>query len=436
MNTIRLLARLGSAIMLLVMLSCSGSGKDAPLKVEVVKVGDKYQMLVNGQEYRIKGAGLEFGDYKSLADAGANSFRTWRTNNGRQSGLEVLDIAKRNGLTVSMCIELKRERHGMDYSNADSVAAQKESIRKQVIELKNHSALLSWIIGNELNLGYSNMAVWDAVEDIAKMIKEIDGNHPVTTALAGINKKEIDYIKEHCPTLDFISIQMYGDIINLQQRIADAGWIDRPYIITEWGATGHWEMPSTSWGAPIEQSSSEKAASIAERYHKAISQDLNNNLGNYIFLWGQKQEVTPTWYGLFTDKGYKTEVIDFITEVWSGKKPVNSVPQIKSGLLDGKDKYSGIILKKDTQYNASVEALDLNNDTLEYHCEVVFESTDRKAGGDHEVRPDSLEGLVLSSANGAIVIKSPHEVGLYRLFVYVYDGKGGVGTINFPFLVE
>ena len=137
-----------------------------------------------------------------------------------------------------MCLEIKRERHGMDYSNADSVAAQKEAIRKEVMALKNHPALLTWIVGNELNLGYSNMAVWDAVEDIAKMIKEIDGNHPVTTALAGINKKEIDYIKEHCPTLDFISIQMYGDIINLQQRIADAGWINRPYIITEWGATG------------------------------------------------------------------------------------------------------------------------------------------------------------------------------------------------------
>ena len=66
----------------------------------------------------------------------------------------------------------------------------------------------------------------------------------------------------------------------------------------------------------------------------------------------------------------------------------------------------------------------------------MYESTDRKAGGDHEVRPDSLDGLVLSSVNGAIVIKAPHEAGQYRLFVYVYDGKGGAGTINFPFLVE
>lgn len=436
MNIFRLIARFSSLFLLLVMVGCSASKDGAPLKVEVVKVADKYQMLVNGHEYRIKGAGLEFGDYKALADAGANSFRTWRTNNGHRTGQQVLDLAKENGLTVSMCLELKRERHGMNYSDSVSVAAQKEDIRRQVLEFKNHPALLSWIIGNELNLDYSNLAVWDAVEDIAKMIKEIDPNHPVTTALAGINKKEIDYIKVHCTTLDYICIQMYGDIINLQKRIAEAGWVNRPYVITEWGATGHWEMPATTWGAPIEQSSAEKGVSIRERYENAISQDLNNNLGNYIFLWGQKQEVTPTWYGLFTDKGYKIEVIDYISEVWSGHKPQNSAPHIKSALLDGKDKFSSIILQKDTKYEAFVEALDLNNDTLEYHCEVAFESTDRKSGGDHEVRPASLDGLILSSLDGKITMKAPSESGKYRLFVYVYDGKGGAGTINFPFLIE
>lgn len=54
-----------------------------PAKVEVRKTGDRYQLQVNGQPFYIKGAGLEFGNPEKLAEHGGNSFRTWRTENGR-----------------------------------------------------------------------------------------------------------------------------------------------------------------------------------------------------------------------------------------------------------------------------------------------------------------------------------------------------------------
>ena len=416
--------------------SCKPANDNGTLHVEVVKNGEAYQLLVDGAPYRIKGAGLEFGNIASLARAGANSFRTWRTNNGKQSAKEVLDEAKGHGLTVTMCLELKRERHGMDYSNAKAVAEQKEDLRQQVLAIKDHPALLAWAIGNEMNLDYSNMAVWNAVNDIAKMIKEIDGNHPTTTPLAGIKKADIDYIKVNCPDLDFISIQMYGDIINLQKRITDAGWINRPYVITEWGATGAWEVPKTSWGASVEQSSSEKAASIKERYEKAISQDLNNNLGYYIFLWEQKQECTSTWYGLFSEDNLSTEPVDYITEIWTGKRPPNSAPRIISGLLNGKEKGADIYLTAGKSYSANVEASDIDGDLLTFHSEVVPESTNRKSGGDLEERPQAIEDAVSTVNSKGITFNAPIKSGPYRLFVYVYDGKGAMGTINFPFFVK
>ena len=46
---------------------------------------------------------------------------------------------------------------------------------------------LAWIIGNEPNLRYTNPKVFDAINDISKMIHQVDTNHPTTTALSGFS---------------------------------------------------------------------------------------------------------------------------------------------------------------------------------------------------------------------------------------------------------
>ena len=163
-----------------------------PAKVQINEEFGKYQLLVNNEPFYIKGAGLEFGNISTLAKHKGNSFRTWRTENGKQSGKEVLDEAHKNGLMVTMGIEVARERHGFDYNDTIAVKEQLERIKKEVFAFKDHPALLIWAIGNELNLRYTNPKVWDAVNDISKMIHEIDQNHLTTTTLAGISKDEIN----------------------------------------------------------------------------------------------------------------------------------------------------------------------------------------------------------------------------------------------------
>ena len=64
-----------------------------PSKVELKKQSQKYQLSIDGKPFYIKGAGLELGSIKSLADFGGNAFRTWRVDNGEKSGLEILDEA-------------------------------------------------------------------------------------------------------------------------------------------------------------------------------------------------------------------------------------------------------------------------------------------------------------------------------------------------------
>ncbi|MFT6205267.1 MAG: hypothetical protein ACI9V1_002918 [Spirosomataceae bacterium] len=408
-----------------------------PKKVELKNnAAGHYRLFVDGEEFFIEGAGLEFGDVAALAAHGANSFRTWRTENGEKSGKEVLDEAYRNGLMVFMGIEVGRERHGFNYDDSLQVNKQKDEIREQIMQLKDHPALLGWGIGNELNLHYTNKKVWNAVNDIAVMIHEVDGNHPATTMLAGIGKPEVEYITANCPDLDFLSIQMYGDIINLQQRIAEAGY-DGPYMITEWGATGHWEVNSTEWNAPIEQFSTEKAAGIKERYEKAIAIDTTRCIGSFVFLWGQKQERTPTWYGLFTENNEQTEPIDVMHYFWNDKQwPANRAPQIADVLLEGKRAAQNIHVNADKELTISYKSTDADGDPLNIRFEVMKEATDLKDGGDKEDRPTPIDGLFVSEVSGKVVFKSPTESGAYRAFVYVLDGNNHAATANIPFYVD
>lgn len=405
------------------------------IPVEIVEVDGGYRLLRGGEPYEIKGAGIEFGNVEALAAHGGNSFRTWRTDNGRASGQEVLDRAAALGVTVAMCIEIGRERHGFDYDDEQAVAAQLEYARGEVLKYKDHPALLTWIIGNEPNLYFKNPKVFDAINDIAKMIHEVDPNHPATTALAGFNSELAGLIRERAPELDFVSIQMYGDIVNLPRYLEEARW-DAPYFVTEWGATGHWEVAKTKWGAPIEQNSSEKAASYLRSHETAIGSDPARAIGSYVFLWGQKQERTPTWYGMFLADGSETEVIDVLHYIWNGAWPENRSPRVEAMLLDGKTAHDDIGLDAGARYEASITARDPDGDALEYRWEVMRESEATQEGGDKEEIPEILPNLVSAAGPGRVSLTAPTEPGAYRLFLYVYDGQGHAGHANIPFLVQ
>jgi hypothetical protein len=406
-----------------------------PARVTIENTNGKYTLLVNNEPFYINGAGLEFGNIESLAKYKGNSFRTWRTNNGKNTALEVLDEAHKHGLMVTMGIEVARERHGFDYNDQEKVDAQRERIREEVNAIKDHPALLIWSIGNELNLRYSNPNVWNAVNDISKMIHEIDPNHPTTTTLAGISKREILEINKRAPELDILSFQVYGELGRLPKQVRSYGWT-KPYMVTEWGATGHWEVPRTKWGAPIEENSTVKAKNYMIRYQKSMQIDSTQCLGSYVFLWGQKQERTPTWYGVFTEDDKATESVDVMQYLWTGEWPENRSPQIKSFLLDGKDAYSSVTLQPNQSYEATVVATDPNEDPLTYSYEILHESTDLKDGGDFEERPSSVQWKKRISENGKLRFTIPQEEGTYRIFVYVHDNKNHVGTANIPFRVN
>ncbi len=405
-----------------------------PIKVEIKLQDGDYDIYRGGELYEVKGVGLTQYDFARVARYGANSIRTWSVDSNSLPTMQILDEAHANGLTVSLCLEFGKERYGFDFSDQDAIEKLLLETRERVERFKDHPALLTWIIGNEVNLNYTDPRVFDVVNQAAEMIKQIDPNHPTTTALAGFDTKAIDDLLERAPALDFVSFQMYGDLINLPKYIADYGF-SKPYMVTEWGSIGHWEVGKTKWDAPIENTSSEKAANYARSYVEVIEPFGDTLIGNYVFLWGQKQERTPTWYGMFLDSGEKTEAVDVMRYIWTDKWSDNRAPRISPILLDSKRAFENIELNANQQYTASIEIIEYEQDTVSLKWELRAESTAQEVGGDAEYVPPIIAGSILKSDETKAIIKAPEQAGAYRLFVYAYDNQGNAAHANIPFYV-
>jgi hypothetical protein len=419
--------------------SCVGQVASAtagkpPAKVEIRQIQGSYRLHVNGQPFYVKGAGIELGSPEKLRAHGGNSFRTWSTLNGRDTGRQVLDRALSNGLYVAMGLDVDHERRGFDYANPKAVAKQFALLKSQVLELRDHPALLVWVVGNELNFE-KNPKVWEAVNDLSKMIHEVDPNHPTTTTLAGFNQQTVNLVQQRASDLDFLSFQMYCDIINLPRYLREAHWA-KPYLVTEFGATGHWEVGKTAWGAPIENDSTTKANLYEQRFRAGIEPDQKLCLGSYVFLWGNKQERTPTWYGMFLEGGEETAPVDVMHHFWKGAWPDNRSPRLEGVWLDGKTAAQNVRLQPGQTYHAKVAATDPDQDALAFTWNVMEESTSTNVGGDKESKPAALPGLIAEPARSEISLRAPSQPGAYRLFAYVFDGEGHAAHGNIPFWVE
>lgn len=400
------------------------------IKTSLAQTDNGYTILRDGEPYFIKGAGGRT-RLALLADSGANSLRTWDTDNAKA----ILDEAHEHGLSVMLGLRLGHERHGFDYGDKDAVAKQKAAVREQVLKYKDHPALLAWGIGNEVDLFYTNKDVWFAVQDIAAMIKELDPNHLITTVTAGIDKEKLELVLTRVPDIDYLSINIYGGLESLPQDLLDMGY-DGPYVVTEWGPTGHWQVDRTDWDVPIEQTSTQKAASYRSRYAGGIKGAPGRALGSYAFLWGQKQETTPTWYGVFTEAGYPNEVVDSLYYNWNGEWPEVRAPSIQNFTINGKQAVDSIHVQAGESMKAELKLKEHQDDGTTIRWEVLPESTDIKAGGDPEARPKPVEGLFVKDNDGTLTLTAPSTPGGYRLFAYALSGSGKVATANIPFYVD
>lgn len=421
------------------MLIIFASFSTAMAKTDTRIIQDKsgsYELIVNGTPFFANGVGGSK-NLPMLKKLGGNTFRTWGIEElaAEIQGKPILDYANDLGLKVIAGIWIGHERHGFDYGDPQQIKDQRNAVKEAVKRYKDHPAILAWGLGNEMEdpvNGSGNTRIWKELNELAKIVKREDSSRPVMTVIAGTGGDKVVQIIRHYPEIDILGVNAYASAPAVASDLLSLGW-EKPFMLTEFGPLGHWEVQSTSWGAPIEPNSQQKAGTYYVTHQRVIEEGMGQCLGTFAFLWGNKQECTATWYGMFLPSGERLGSADAMSYAWTGNFPDNRAPKIRS--LDSSAAMQEIA--RGSIQTASVEITDPENDPLEYEWIVTAESNDRRVGGDKESVPPSFPNLITSQKNNQVTFKAPNKSGAYRLFLYARDrGNGNAATANFPFYVK
>jgi hypothetical protein len=111
-------------------------------------------------------------------------------------------------------------------------------------------------------------------------------------------------------------------------------------------------------------------------------------------------------------------------ELWSGKPPANRVPAIGGLTVNSTEP------AVNDELRVTLDASDLEGDTLTAEWTLMEEAAVYGVGGDAEPVPFVVEGAIKSSSSSSAVVQMPDHPGRYRLFVVLRDGQGGAATAN------
>lgn len=415
--------------LLFIFQSCQENKKiDKVPTVEVKYQNGNARLYRNGRPYQIRGAaGTEHLEKVSLY--GGNSIRTWSLHNAK----ELLDDAQKYGLTVTLGLEIGRPYWGEDFNYWNIIEVDKkiDELRPFIEEYKDHPALLMWGVGNEVNLkGGPRYLVYYIINRVAKMVKEVDPNHPVMTAINIQIVGRIKYFMTHIDILGYNGFSGIEDFYQNNKNYVDKGW-GKAYILSEWGPPGHWEVPDTEWGAPQEMSTEEKLYYM-ERYWNLMNQDSLAFLGSYAFYWGNKYEITSTWFSHFSEQGLEGESVDFLKSAWLGEAFENSAPNISEILINNKAPGINLYLKADSLYSAKTFVEYREKDFLKYKWEIRPEESKFYEVDQYH---HNMKYLMVTDDAGQIEFQAPKNEGPYRLFVFISDDKGKFTSKSIAFYV-
>ena len=387
-----------------------------------------YQLIRNGEPFYIKGGAAHPVYLEELKAAGANTARIYDTIDLEKT----LDKAHALGLAVA--VDLPMPKFNQDpqfYENPELFKKMFYDIERAVLRHKDHPALLYWNLGNEIYYPYffEQTVFFENYNSLLERIHELDPDHPISTTTIGANKLRTLSITWKSPQLDFISFNSFGVLSQFKEKMKPIFPIwDGPFVISEWGVNGPWEAQNTSWGVPIEETSTKKAEQIRIRHEEYIEPLISSNsLGSFVFYWGQKNEVTPTWYSLFLDEE-KSEGTFQLEKIWKKTGKAFTGPRLNYILLNKKGAAENIILSPGEVAEVEVVLPEVEQDDLNYQWSILLESWYENW--------ISKEYLATITKDGKrAYFKAPQNEGPYRLHLTITDDSDYYATANIPFYV-
>jgi beta-glucuronidase len=285
------------------------------------KIDGPYDSFVDKNRNNIQDADEPtVGDFALMKDMGVNTLRVYQQPFAVKKEL-LRDLYKTYGIRVIMGDFFGKYalgsgapwNPGTDYSNEEHKKNMIESVKKMVLEHKDEPYILFWLLGNENVYGYACNADKDPVtffkfaNEVAKIIKEIDPEHPVAICSGDI--LYLDKFGKNAPEIDIFGANAYrGDygFGSFWQQVKDEA--DRPAFITEFGC-----------GAYAQGKSIEDAEELQAAYHEGSWDDIANNMafqggagnaiGGVVFEW------LDEWW-----KGYEPMTHD-TKALWAGPFP-------------------------------------------------------------------------------------------------------------------
>ncbi len=278
------------------------------------------------------------GDFQLLKDMGCNTIRLYH----HASNKELLrDLYERYGIMVMMGDLLGAYTvgsgaswyEGTDYENPEHRKNMLASVEKMVNEFKDEPYILLWMIGNENNYGVANNAkkkperYYAFVNEVAKLIKSLDRDHPV--AVCSGDLLFLDIFSEKAPDVDIYGSNAYRG----KQGFGRSFWenirivSDKPVIITEYGCPSYMEGKSKEV-AEEKQAEYLKNAWEDIEYNSAGKPGVGNAVGGVLFEWIDEwwkayepslHDATKNWSGPFPD-GWNYEEWLGVTGQGNGKQ--------------------------------------------------------------------------------------------------------------------
>jgi hypothetical protein len=397
--------------------------------VEVVGSHGDWQLLVEGEPFEVRG--LTWGpstadaaaQMPNLAAMGVNTIRTWGTD---ETTRPLLDAAAAQGIRVIAGFWLQPgggpgSGGCVDYLNDhDYKGWMLYQMNLWVAEYRDHPGVLMWSVGNESLLGLGNCydgaeleaqraAYASYVNDAALEIKALDTDHPVTSTDAWTGAWP--YYDAHSPDLDLWAINSYGAVCDLQHTWESEGY-DKPYILTEGGPAGEWEVDDDANGVPLEPTDLAKRDGYPEAWDCLMAHE-GVALGATMFHYGLEDDFGGVWFNLLPG-GERRLSYYAVAEMYGGQVGSNTPPEISGFSVPG-----ATSVEAGGQFTVQATVTDPDGDPIAYDVKLSSKYIDDSGA--------LTDAEFTDHGNGTFTVTAPPRLGVWKVYLRARDGRGNIG---------